>query len=298
MSFYVSSFDDTDTKLEDLVKKFDEYIVQLADRLSSPDQGFLGASGSMDIVCMKGLMHLKNAVVVRNVIFNSGMPPMFGYRQSDETKKAAEKLQSMFKDIPIDAAPAISLPAGLAKRDDVKLIAFALHGIKALASNEACSKHVRIQNFSANTASKPGKGMLGIEKFKADAGAWLKRKGYDAAELTRYMEEAATAARMLTEDEVSRATRTLGLSERLDALIGRNPSARTLELRGMVANKKGSVSRLTDLETELSKQPGGTSGGGAGGMYGGYRKYRKANKNRKTRKGKKANRKTKSRRHH
>lgn len=298
MSFYVPSFDDADSTLMSLVKKFDEYVVQLADRLSAPDQGFLGASGSMDLACMKGLMHIKYAVDVRNAIFNSMGPPM-GYRPSEEVKKAADKLQSMFKDIPFDTVSRISLPAGLAKRDDVKLVAFALHGIDALATNENCNKHVRIQNFSANTASKPGKGLLGIEKFKADAGAWLKRKGYDAAVVTRFVEEAATAARIMTADELSNVTRTLGISERLDTLGGRGPSARTRELREMVASKKGSISRLNELAAEFSRQPGGTSGGGTGGMFGGSRKTLKGGrKNRKTLKGGRKNRKTKSRRHH
>ena len=295
MSYYVPSYDDVDRKLQYIVEKFDTYIVQLENRLSKPDKGLFGASGSPDANCLKGLTYLNNAVAVRNIIFGSMGAPMT-YKPTPDTNKAATKLGALFAapGVSLDEAPKISLPPGIATRDDVKLVAFALAAINALAASPVCQSHSRIENFSKNTASTPGMGLLGIEEFKGKADAWLKTKGYDIMEINEHMERYAAQAKLTAMNSASNAQRLASLGGRLNSLSGK-AGANTFGFGSAAAAATAQATRLSALQKKLGEAPGGTGYDGRGGA----RRNRKTRRNRKVRRTTKtkSRKNNKSRRH-
>lgn len=342
MASYVSPFINIKTAAP-LIKKIDEFIIILADRLKEPNQGRLfGSAGpAVDTECLKGLQRLLDLVNLRSLVNIMGAElmtnsellasMMTGKKTTDYTSPAKlpdaiRYIKGLFAGIVVDEQPLMFAPPGSQKYDDVKLIATALAAIISLKTNENCNKYVRVSNFSKNS-TKQGAGFLGIEKFIADATAWLLRQGVNFGVMVRELEMQTVGVIETTKEELKGAGTMLRLSKGLNDL--QSTTFRTRDAETKIAELNAKLERLEERRKELSKMPGGSAydssssaaaggsaasggagpargagGGSGGGMYGGYRKTRRAGgrktrrtNRRKTNKHRSTNKSRKNRRH-
>ena len=269
-----------------LLAKFDELMVQLADRLVSPNAGMMGMGkgGVPDAACLKRLANLGLAITQRGMLMEKGMKDAV-YDTPEQYKEATDKINSVWtimkthaieKGIAIDKAASLdpakykTTVATVKANPEVACIMHALEGLDALASSPDCTKHKRIDHFAKNVIG--GKqGVMGLEKFKADAKAWI--ADYPKEEDVAAVVNQAAAANALR--VISKAPMPPGAAAsnaRMKALRAQLNAARTgTNVASAPVNVAGLQARLNALKR------------------GGSRKSRKSRKSR--------NRKTK-RRHH
>lgn len=185
---------DPDMKLNVLLLKFDEIMIELADRLVNPNAGMMGMGkgGVPDAACLKRLGNVGLAIVQRGMLMETKVAgiPLWNtlYDSSEKYKSATDKINSIWplmkthaieKGIAIDKAAPVdpkkygTTVATVRANKGILFMIHALEGIDALTSSPECRKHKRLDHFATNVIGGK-KDAMGLEAFKADAKAWIR----------------------------------------------------------------------------------------------------------------------------
>jgi hypothetical protein len=191
------------------LKKFDELMLEVADRLVYPNTGMLGfgKGGVPDANCLKRLANLGLAIQQRNVLMSkdSLADSLYDTKAAfDAATKTINSVWNTMKTYAIDKQIAIdrAVPLNAAKygttnasmKNDMRItfLIHSLEGIDALSDvSGACIRHKRLEHFAKNVLGGV-KGTLGLEAFKAAAKQWI-RDQPTAEEVQRVADQAVVA---------------------------------------------------------------------------------------------------------
>ena len=295
----------TSPEFNSLLKKFDELMLEVADRLVYPNAGMLGLGkgGVADANCLKRLANLGLAIQQRNVLMSTSQLADILYDNKAAFEAATNTINSVWTTmktsaidkgiaidsaVPLNAAKYGTTNATMKKDMRITFLIHSIEGIDALISSPGCTGHKRLDHFAKNVIGGV-QGKLGLAAFKAAAKQWIRDQPT--------VEDVRNVGNQISAEET---LKTMAIAPPPPGYQGRNISQLRAELDAAVAGKNvpSAPVNVAALEARLAGLSRGAGGGGkniaevyaarlAALRKGGYRKrssrgHKRSGRNRKT----------------